>query len=130
MSVSLDSSDLRHVSVPFLQLLIVLQFVSKSRGLWSSTLVGLGTPDTNVSLIRSRENVLAIHRELGDKHMLHPFGVVNVSGMSLSVSINSDGLVIRSSDNFLTSWGKINVHDGGNMVLVNINRSRHLSHIP
>lgn len=65
MTLALDSSDLGHVRVSINQSLVVLQLGPLTSTLDSTAVGGIGTPESDVAIVRSREDVLVVGGELG-----------------------------------------------------------------
>lgn len=65
MTLALDSSDFGHVRVPINQSLVVFQLGPLTSTLDSTAVGGIGTPESDVAIVRSREDVLVVGGELG-----------------------------------------------------------------
>lgn len=65
MPVTSDPSDLRHVCVSLDQSLVVFQLLSLAGALDSTPVGSIGTPNSDVAVIRTREDILVIRREFG-----------------------------------------------------------------
>ena len=65
MTLALDSSDLGHVRVSVNQSLVVLQLGPLASTLDSTAVGGIGTPESDVAIVRSREDVLVVGCEFG-----------------------------------------------------------------
>ena len=65
VTLAFDAANLGHVRVSLDESLVVLQFGSLACALDSTAVRGLGTPETNIAIVRSRQNILAIRSELG-----------------------------------------------------------------
>lgn len=70
MTLALDAANVGHVGVSFDQGLVILQLGALA-GTLDSTAVGrIGTPETNVTVVRSREHVFAIRCEFCGEHTI------------------------------------------------------------
>ena len=65
VTLSLDATNFRHMRVSLNESLVVLQLGSLTCALDSTAVRGLSTPETNIAIVRSRQDILAVWGELG-----------------------------------------------------------------
>lgn len=122
-----NAADLRHVLVPCLQRLVVLEFLSLAGTLDAASLVGLRAPEANVAVVAAAEDVLRVRGECGGEDALHAFGVVDVAAVAAGAAPETDGAVVGGGDEFLAGGGEGDVHDGGDVVFEDVEGTGHLT---
>lgn len=70
MSVTSYTSDLRHVRVSLDQSLVVFKLLSLAGALDRAPVRGIGTPDSDVAVVRTGEDVLVIRRPFGRENSI------------------------------------------------------------
>ena len=151
MTLALDSSDLGHVRVSVNQSLVVLQLGPLASTLDSTAVGGIGTPESDVAIVRSREDVLVVggefggedtmkrldlwfckkveRKEQGENIPLHSLRVIDVARMAICSVPQTHCPVIRCRYQVFTRRTELDVHDSRNMVLEYIQGAIHLPHV-
>jgi hypothetical protein len=111
------------------KLFSVLNLLSLSVGDKSDWSRGLGLPGPNVSFIRTRKNVLSVHRPQNRENLLHPFRVINLETFTLICVEQSDCLIIGARNELKSTWVEIDRQNCSNVALVNLGRHVHFSHV-
>lgn len=121
---------LRHMLIPLLQRVVVLQLLPLSRALDARAGVRLGAPQTHIAVVAAREDVVRVRSEAGAEDALHALRVVDVARMAAgAVGPQADGAVIRCGDEVLAGWGEGDVHDGGDMVFEDVEGAGHFADV-
>lgn len=60
---------------------------------------------------------------------LHALGVVAVVGVALGAGPEADGAVVGGGEEVLAGGGELDVHDGGDVVFVDVEGAGHLAHV-
>jgi hypothetical protein len=109
--------DLWQVLVPLHQSLLVRLLVLLPRQRHPQLLGSFRLPHAHVHVVRPREDVGAVPRELHREDALHAFGVVDVAAVAAGVGEDAHAAVVAAGDELAAGGGVIDVDDGGDKVL-------------
>lgn len=122
-----NAADLRHMLIPCLQRIVVLELLPLAGALNAAPFVALRTPEADVAVVAAAEDVLRVRGEGGGEDALHAFGVVDIAAVAAGATPEADGAVIGGGDEFLAGGGEGDVHNGGDVVFEDVEGAGHLA---
>ncbi len=109
LSVIQNLFDLWHMFVSFFQYLRVLHRRTLSWSDGTKTFRGVGFPHSYVSIVWATQDEFGIHAVFYGKDVLHTFGMINFSGMTLMCTEDAHGSVIGTSNDFSPRWRVVDI---------------------
>lgn len=129
VTMTLDAANLGHVLEALDEGLVVLEGLSVPGRLDALALRGVGAPEADVAVVGAGEDVLGIGRPAGGHDALHALGVVDVAGVAAVAVPEAHGAVPRRRDELLARGAELDVHDGGDVVLEDVEGAGELAHV-
>lgn len=129
VAMPLDAADLGHVPVALRQGLVVLEGLAVAGGLDAFSLRGIRPPDSDVAVVGPRQDILGVGGPFDREHALHTLGVVHVSRVAPVPAPKAHGSVPGCGDQLLASGRELDIHDGGHVILENVESPVHLAHV-
>ena len=125
--MSRNPSNLRHMAISRLQRIVVLQFLPLSRALDPASFVRLCAPQSNVAVVAAAEDVLRVGGECCREDALHAFRMIDIPAVPSCAVPEADRAVVGRGDEFFSRGREGDVHDGGDVVFEDIERTVHLA---
>lgn len=129
MTMSLDPPNLRHMLIPLLNRLIILELLALTRGLDALALRSVGAPEADVAVVGAGEEVVGVGGPAAGEDALHAFGVVDVAGVAGGAGPEADGAVVAGGDELFACGAEFEVHDCGDVVAEDVEGARHFPHV-
>ncbi len=115
--------------IPVHELGVIFQFLALAGGFDAPARRGAGAPEADVAVVGAREEVSVVRGEAGGPDALHAFGVVDVLGVAAVAVPEADAAVVRGRDEFLARGAEFDVHDGGDVVLEDVEGAFEVAHV-
>lgn len=115
-----DTFNLRMGCIFLLERLLIVEISTFPRTYDAKLFGCIRLPHTNVHFIGAREDVPIVQRPSNTDHMLHTFGMIDITRMALMGMIYAHSLVVAGGDKLLACGGIVNVCHSRDVVEVNL----------
>ena len=112
--------DLRHMLIPLLQRLVILQLLPLARALHTLPLRRPRAPEPDIAIVGTRHDVIVVGGEGGGEDALHALGGVDVARMALGAVPDAHAAVVARAHEFFAGGRESDVHDGGHVVFEDV----------